>query len=38
MYNDLFDSIGYLQNTDPELGDAMALELTSEPPGDSRPP
>ena len=27
MYNDLFDSIGYLQNTDPELGDAMAAEL-----------
>ena len=27
MYNDLFDSIGYLQKTDPELGDAMAAEL-----------
>ena len=27
MYNDLFDVIGYLQNVDPEIGDAMALEL-----------
>ena len=27
MYNDLFDVIGYLQNADPEIGDAMALEL-----------
>ena len=27
MYNDMLDSIGYLQKTDPEIGDAMAAEL-----------
>ncbi len=27
MYNDLLDAIGYLKNADPEIGDAMALEL-----------
>ena len=27
MYNDLLNSIGYIQNTDPEIGDAMAAEL-----------
>lgn len=27
MYNDLLDVIGYLKNADPEIGDAMALEL-----------
>ena len=27
MYSDLFDVIGYLKNADPEIGDAMALEL-----------
>ena len=27
MYNDLLDVIGYVKNIDPEIGDAMALEL-----------
>ncbi len=27
MYNDLLDVIGYVKNVDPEIGDAMALEL-----------
>ena len=27
MYNDLFDTIGYVQGVDPAVGDAMALEL-----------
>ena len=27
MYNDLIDVIGYLKNADPEIADAMALEL-----------
>ena len=27
MYNDLLDVIGYVKNADPEIGEAMALEL-----------
>ena len=27
MYNDLLDTIGYVQGVDPAVGDAMALEL-----------
>ena len=27
MYNDLLDAIGYVKNADPEIGEAMALEL-----------
>jgi glycine hydroxymethyltransferase len=28
MYNELIDTIGYVQSVDPEVGDAMNLELT----------